>query len=87
MQTNIIKCWFKNKIFRIFKNATYHRNFPPTNAFFKFRRRNKTEPQRVYQALCVAYFAQTLCQDSSLWFFEQHLEASKAKAFAGETKG
>ena len=37
--------------------------------------------------LCVAYFAQTFCQDSSLWFFEQHLEASKAKAFAGETKG
>ena len=40
-----------------------------------------------------AYFAQTFCQDSSLWFFEQHpaktgqaLEAGEVKAFARETR-
>lgn len=28
---------------------------------------------------------QTLCENSSLWFFEQHLEAGEAQAFTGET--
>ena len=31
------------------------------------------------------YFAQAICQDTSLRFFEQDLEARKAEAFAGET--
>jgi hypothetical protein len=39
----------------------------------------------VYSTFCFAHFAQAVCQDSSLWFFEQQLEASKAKTFAGET--
>jgi hypothetical protein len=49
-----------------------------------------------FKALCFSYFAQAVyfvsspfglgCQDSSLWFFEQHLEAREAKAFAGKTR-
>lgn len=44
-------------------------------------------PSRIYQVVFVSYFAQALCKNPSLRFFEQHLEASKVEAFAGETPG
>jgi hypothetical protein len=37
--------------------------------------------------LCVAYFAQTFCENTPLWLFEQHLEKGKIKGFTRKTKG
>ena len=48
LSSNIKKYWYKKKIFRIFKNVTYHRYFPSTNAFFKFRRHYKSRRQGRY---------------------------------------
>jgi hypothetical protein len=30
-----------------------------------------TDASGIYSAFCVAYFAQTFCQNKALWFFEQ----------------
>ena len=43
LSPNITKYLCKKKIILIFKNATHHRNFPSTNAFFKFRRYYKPD--------------------------------------------
>ena len=43
---------------------------------------NDAHSWRVHPKVCVAYFAQTFCQDPSLRFSEQYMETAKAKAFA-----
>jgi hypothetical protein len=55
---------------------------------------NDTDTSRVFPSIFAAHFAQTVCQDSPLWFFEQHpvktgqaLEAWEAEDFAGKTSG
>lgn len=46
---------------------------------------NDTHTSAVYPAVTVAYFAQTVCPDSSLCLFEQQLEARKTETFTGKT--
>ena len=50
-----------------------------------YQKADDTHASGVYQAVFIAYFAKAFCENTALRFFEQYLEASKAKAFAGET--
>ena len=48
---------------------------------------NDIDASGVCQAIFISYFAQTLCENPSLWLFEQYLETAKVEAFAGEAQG
>jgi hypothetical protein len=42
---------------------------------------NDIDASGVCQAIFIAYFAQTVCENPSLWFFEQYLETRKVANF------